>query len=123
MVKDDLLYTEDHEWVKIEDDIATMGITDFAQSNLGDIVYVEILGLDSFNTGDVIGSIEAVKTVSDIFSPVHGEIIEINESLEELPDQVNNDPYGMGWIAKIKLDDNFQTDSLLKPEDYQELIE
>lgn len=121
MTRDDLLYTEDHEWVLVEDGIATIGITDFAQSQLGDIVYVEI-DEESAVAGETMGSIEAVKTVSNIYSPVTGNIIEVNEFLEESPDQVNNDPYGMGWIAKISIDDESELEKLMSPSEYRELI-
>ncbi|MFL3001412.1 MAG: glycine cleavage system protein GcvH [Cytophagales bacterium] len=110
----DLKYTNDHEWVKLEDDIAYVGITDFAQGELGDIVYVEIETLnDNIEMGEVFGTVEAVKTVSDLFMPISGEIIEINEKLESEPELVNNDPYGDGWMVKIKCDNISQLDDLL----------
>lgn len=121
MIREDLLYTEDHEWVQIEDGIAIIGITDFAQSQLGDIVYVEI-DQEFAEAGEVMGSIEAVKTVSDIYAPITGNIIEINDSLDEMPDQVNNDPYETGWLAKISIDDESELDKLLSAEQYRELI-
>ena len=116
-----LLYTKDHEWVKVEGDIATVGITDFAQSELGDIVCVEIETLGGkFSAEEVFGSVEAVKTVSDLMMPVSGEIIFLNESLEDSPELINTDPYGAGWMVKIKVED--QVDHLLSAEDYGKLI-
>ncbi len=116
-----LLYTKDHEWVKVEGDIATVGITDFAQGELGDIVYVEIETLgERFSAEEVFGSVEAVKTVSDLMMPVSGEVIFLNESLEDTPELINTDPYGAGWLVKIKVED--QGDHLLSAEDYGKLI-
>jgi len=116
-------YTKDHEWVKIEDDVATIGITYFAQSELGDIVYVDVDTVDeTIEKDEVFGSVEAVKTVSDLFMPLSGEIIEFNESLEDEPESVNKDPYGDGWMIKIKLSDLSQVEGLLSDEDYKELI-
>ena len=103
-----LKYTKDHEWVRVEGDIAYVGITDFAQGELGDIVYVEIETLnEEIEMGDVFGTVEAVKTVSDLFMPISGEVIELNEKLESEPELVNSDPYGDGWMVKIKIDNNF----------------
>ncbi|MEM0939242.1 MAG: glycine cleavage system protein GcvH [Bacteroidota bacterium] len=114
----ELLYTKDHEWVKIEDTIATVGITDFAQGELGDIVYVEIeTEGETIDAGEIFGTVEAVKTVSDLFMPVSGEIIEVNEGLESNPESVNTDPYGEGWMIKIKITD--KGDLLISPEDYE----
>tara|TARA_B110000208_G_scaffold55216_1_gene72456 strand:+ start:337 stop:717 length:381 start_codon:yes stop_codon:yes gene_type:complete len=119
----DLKYTKDHEWVKIEGDILTVGITDFAQGELGDIVYVEVDSLDeSLEVEAVFGTVEAVKTVSDLFMPVAGELIEFNERLEEEPEKVNDDPYGDGWMIKIKVTDSTDLDSLLSADDYKNLI-
>ena len=119
----DLKYTKDHEWVKIEGDILTVGITDFAQGELGDIVYVEVDSLDeALDLEAVFGTVEAVKTVSDLFMPVAGEIIEFNEVLEEEPEKVNDDPYGDGWMIKIKVTDSTDLDSLLSADDYNSLI-
>ena len=119
----DLKYTTDHEWVKIEGDILTVGITDFAQGELGDIVYVEVDSLDeALDLEAVFGTVEAVKTVSDLFMPVAGEIIEFNEVLEEEPEKVNDDPYGDGWMIKIKVTDSTDLDSLLSADDYNSLI-
>ena len=120
----ELKYTKDHEWIKIEDNIATVGITDFAQSELGDIVYVDVDTLDdSVEEGEVFGSVEAVKTVSDLFMPLTGEVIEFNEELEDEPELVNSDPYGKGWMIKIEISDSSQINDLLDAEAYKELIQ
>jgi glycine cleavage system H protein len=119
----ELKYTKDHEWVKIEGDIATVGITEFAQSELGDIVYVEIETVgESIDQEEVFGSVEAVKTVSDLFMPLSGEILEFNENLEANPELVNSDPYGEGWMIKVKLSDASQIDSLLDAAAYEGII-
>ncbi|HET6243213.1 MAG: glycine cleavage system protein GcvH [Bacteroidetes bacterium] len=118
----DLKYTKDHEWVKIQGDTATIGITDFAQKELGDIVYVEVNSGDSFKKEEIFGSVEAVKTVSDLFMPLSGEITQVNEALESNPDLVNNDPYGEGWMVKIKLSDNSEVEDLLSASQYKEVI-
>ena len=119
----DLKYTKDHEWVKIEGDQITVGITDFAQSELGDIVYVEVETLDeTLEAEEVFGTVEAVKTVSDLFLPVAGEIVAFNESLEDEPEKVNTDPYGDGWMIKVKVSDVASLDSLLSAEDYKAII-
>ncbi|WP_179009063.1 glycine cleavage system protein GcvH [Winogradskyella forsetii] len=119
----ELKYTKDHEWIKIEGDIATIGITDFAQSELGDIVYVEVDTLDeTLDVEEVFGTVEAVKTVSDLFLPLSGEIIEFNEGLEDEPEKVNSDPYGDGWMIKLKFSDASEIDSLLSADDYKALI-
>ena len=119
----DLKYTKDHEWVKIEGNTATIGVTDFAQGELGDIVYVDVDTLDdTVDKDDVFGSVEAVKTVSDLFMPMTGEVIEFNEGLEDDPEIVNNDPYGKGWMIKISFTDNSQIEDLLDAQAYQELI-
>jgi len=119
----ELKYTKDHEWVKIEGDLATVGITDFAQSELGDIVYVEVETVDeTLDAEEIFGSVEAVKTVSDLILPLSGEIIEFNESLEDEPEKVNTDPYGDGWMIKLKPSDLSQLDDLLSAEDYKTLI-
>ena len=118
-----LQYTKDHEWVKVEGNVVTVGITDFAQGELGDIVYVEVDSLDeTLDSEAVFGTVEAVKTVSDLFMPVAGEIIEFNESLENEPEKVNEDPYGDGWMIKIRVTDSTELDSLLSSEDYKSLI-
>lgn len=119
----ELKYTKDHEWVKVEDNLITVGITDFAQKELGDIVYVEVDTLDeTLNSQDVFGTVEAVKTVSDLFLPVSGEIVEFNEALEDQPELVNTDPYGEGWMVKIKYSDVSQLEDLLSDQEYKELI-
>ena len=119
----DLKYTKDHEWLKVDGDVATVGITDFAQNELGDIVYVEIeTEGETLDKEEVFGSVEAVKTVSDLFMPVGGEIIEFNEDIEGAPESVNEDPYGKGWMVKIKLSDVSEVDSLLSADDYKALI-
>ena len=118
-----LKYTKDHEWISIEGDIATVGITDFAQKELGDIVYVEVETLDqTLEKDEVFGTVEAVKTVSDLFLPLSGEIIEFNEALESSPESVNSDPYGAGWMIKVKVANLDEVDSLLSSEAYKELI-
>lgn len=118
-----LQYTKEHEWVSIEGDIATVGITDFAQSELGDIVYVEVETLEeTLNKEEVFGTVEAVKTVSDLFLPLSGKIIAFNEALEDEPEKVNTDPYGEGWIIKIKIKDTSEIEDLLSPEAYTALI-
>ena len=122
-VPTDLKYTKDHEWVKVDGDIVTVGITDFAQGELGDIVYVEVDTLDEELEADaVFGTVEAVKTVSDLFLPLAGEIIEFNESLEEEPEKVNDDPYGEGWMIKIKVADTSNLETLLSADDYKAII-
>ena len=118
-----LKYTKDHEWILIENDIATIGITNFAQGELGDIVYVEVDTVgEKFEAEEVFGSVEAVKTVSDLFLPLAGEIIEFNELLESEPEKINDDPYGDGWIIKVQISDANQVDSLMSPEEYKEMI-
>jgi glycine cleavage system H protein len=118
-----LKYTKDHEWVSIEGDVATIGITDFAQSELGDIVYVEIETVgETFSQEEVFGSVEAVKTVSDLFMPVSGEILEFNEGLESNPEAVNSDPYGEGWMIKVKMSNPSEAASLLDAAGYKSVI-
>jgi glycine cleavage system H protein len=122
-IPQELKYTKDHEWVKIDGDVATVGVTDFAQGELGDIVYVEVETLGETLEGDeVFGTVEAVKTVSDLFLPLAGEILEFNDSLENTPEKVNSDPYGEGWMIKLKISDQSQISNLLSPEEYKELI-
>ena len=119
----DLKYTKDHEWIRIDDKIATIGITDFAQGELGDIVYVEIETLNqTLEAETVFGSVEAVKTVSDLFMPLSGEIIELNEALEDNPEIVNEDPYGEGWMVKVRYTDLSQLEGLLDAEAYKSII-
>ena len=118
-----LRYTKDHEWISLDGDVATIGITDFAQKELGDIVYVEVETLDqTLQQDDVFGTVEAVKTVSDLFLPVEGEIIEFNEELESTPELVNSDPYGKGWMIKLRLANVADYDGLLTSDGYRELI-
>ena len=118
-----LRYTKDHEWVSIDGDVATIGITDFAQKELGDIVYVEVETLDqTLDQDEVFGTVEAVKTVSDLFLPLHGEIIEFNEELETTPELVNSDPYGKGWMIKLRLANVADFETLLTSDGYKEII-
>ena len=118
-----LKYTKDHEWISLEGDIATVGITDFAQRELGDIVYVEVETVgETLNADEVFGTVEAVKTVSDLFLPVSGEIIEFNESLEDIPEEVNLNPYSKGWMIKMKVSNIDDLSTLLNPEQYLSLI-
>jgi len=122
-VPNNLKYTKDHEWVKIEDGVATVGVTDFAQGELGDIVYVEVETVDEeLDREEVFGTVEAVKTVSDLFMPISGEVIEFNESLESNPEKANEDPYGEGWIIKIKISNPSELEDLLSAEDYSSSI-
>lgn len=119
----DLKYTKDHEWIKIDGDTATVGITDFAQKELGDIVYVEVETLDqTLDKDEVFGTVEAVKTVSDLFLPLSGEIVEFNDLLETNPEKVNADPYGEGWMVKVKIANVSEVSELLSSEQYRELI-
>lgn len=122
-IPENLKYTKDHEWISIDGDVATIGITDFAQSELGDIVYVEIeTEGETMDQEEVFGSVEAVKTVSDLFMPVSGEIIEFNEALESAPETVNSDPFGDGWMIKVKMSDTSEVEGLLDAAAYAELI-
>lgn len=122
-IPSDLKYTKDHEWVKIEGDTATVGITDFAQGELGDIVYVEVETVDeTLDIEEVFGTVEAVKTVSDLYLPLSGEIIDFNKSLEDEPEKVNTDPYGDGWMIKIKFSDASEIDNLLSADDYKAIL-
>lgn len=119
----DLLYTKDHEWVRISGEIATVGITDFAQGELGDIVYVEVETLgEALEEHDIFGTVEAVKTVSDLFMPIAGEVVEVNTSLNDTPEIVNTDPYGDGWMIKIRIADGASRDSLMNAADYTKMI-
>jgi len=120
----DLKYTKDHEWIKVEGDILIIGITDFAQGELGDIVYVDVDTLgETVEADEVFGSVEAVKTVSDLFMPVTGEVIELNELLEDEPEKVNSDPYGKGWMIKVKTADLSELNKLLDDKTYKKIIE
>jgi len=121
-IPSDLKYSKSHEWVKIENNIATMGITDFAQGELGDIVFVEINKGVDVNAGDPIGTIESVKTVSDVFTPLSCKVIEVNEKLSNSPDLINKDPYGEGWLTKLEVKNPGEVGSLLDCKDYKTLI-
>ena len=122
-IPNNLRYTKDHEWISLEGDIATIGITDFAQRELGDIVYVEVETIgETLGADEVFGTVEAVKTVSDLFLPVSGEILEFNESLEDSPEEVNSNPYSSGWMIKMKVSNIDDLSTLLSSEQYQELI-
>ena len=119
----ELKYTKDHEWIKVEGNVATVGITDFAQGELGDIVYVEVETIgENLDKEEVFGTVEAVKTVSDLFMPISGEVIEFNDELESNPEAVNNDPYGAGWMIKINIADAAELDDLLSAEEYAALV-
>jgi glycine cleavage system H protein len=121
-IRENLKYTKDHEWISVDGDIATVGITDFAQSELGDIVYVEVDTIDeSLNKDDVFGTVEAVKTVSDLFTPVSGEILEFNEALNDNPELINESPYDEGWIIKMKVEESNQLSELLDSKSYSEI--
>jgi len=120
----DLKYTQDHEWVRVEGDKAVVGITDFAQGELGDVVFVEIETVgEELGKGETFGTVEAVKTVSDLFMPVGGEVLEVNEALADEPELVNKDPYNAGWMIKVKMGDSSELDELLSAEDYKKMIE
>ena len=122
-IPDNLKYTKDHEWISLDGNIATVGITDFAQRELGDIVYIEVETIgETLNADDVFGTVEAVKTVSDLFLPMTGKIIEFNESLDGSPEDVNTDPYGNGWMVKIEIENIDELDNLLSADQYKELI-
>ena len=119
----DLAYTKDHEWIRVIDNILTIGITDFAQGELGDIIFVEFPEIgEEFQKDDPFGTIEAVKTVADIFAPVQGKISEINHNIENSPEIINSDPYGDGWLVKIEITEHMVSDRLLSPEDYELLL-
>jgi glycine cleavage system H protein len=123
-VPENLLYTEDHEWVRVEGDEAYIGITDFAQNELGDIVFVEVETVDEeLDKGDTFGTIEAVKTVSDMFMPIGGTVLEVNEALEDTPETINSDAYGDGWIIKIKIADTGELDALMDADAYKSSID
>ena len=123
MTQNDLLYTKEHEWLKLEGEYAYVGITDHAQSELGDIIFIELPDIeDTFNLNDVFGTIEAVKTVADLFMPVDGQIVEVNTSLDNEPENINKDPYNDGWIIKIKLTNKENIDNLLSFDEYKKII-
>jgi glycine cleavage system H protein len=120
---ENLKYTKDHEWLKVEGDVATIGVTDFAQCELGDIVFVEVdTEGDNLDKEEVFGTIEAVKTVSDLFIPITAKVLEFNENLEDAPELINNDPYGEGWIVKVAISDASELKTLLSAEEYKNLI-
>ena len=122
-IKENLKYTKDHEWVKLEGNIATVGVTDFAQSELGDIVYVEVDTIDeTLDKDEVFGTVEAVKTVSDLFLPMSGKIVEFNESLSDSPESINDSPYDNGWIIKVEVSNPDEINQLLNNKDYSDLI-
>ena len=122
-IKSELKYTKDHEWVKVEGNQATIGITDYAQGELGDIVYIEVEALgENLQKEEIFGSVEAVKTVSDLFLPVSGKITELNEDLEDKPELINEDPYGKGWIIKMEIENSTELEELLNSDSYKELI-
>ena len=122
-VPENLKYSQDHEWIRVEGDVAILGITDYAQSNLGDIVFVEVETVgEEMEKGEAFGNVEAVKAVEELYMPVGGEILEFNESLEDAPEQVNKDPYGDGWMIKIKLSNPAELDEMLDVKAYKELI-
>jgi len=122
-IPQDLVYTKEHEWIQVNDNILTIGITDFAQGELGDIIFVEFPEIgEEFQKDDPFGTIEAVKTVADIFAPVQGKIIEINHDIENSPEVINADPYGDGWLVKIEITEHMVSDGLLSPEDYELLL-
>lgn len=124
MYPNDNLYSEEHEWVHVEGDVCTLGITSFAQSELGEVVFVDLPEVgQSFANGDEIGSIESVKAVAEIYTPITGEIVEVNEALEDAPETVNDDPHGDGWLIKIKLEDKGELEELMDAEAYQGFIE
>ncbi len=123
-IRDNLKYTSDHEWIRLEDDTAYVGITDYAQKELGDIVFIEVeTEGETLDKGETFGTVEAVKTVSDMYMPLSGEVAEFNEELEDQPELVNKDPYGDGWIIKIKVSDKSEMDDLLDTEAYKKIIE
>ncbi|MCA1945749.1 MAG: glycine cleavage system protein GcvH [Desulfovibrio sp.] len=124
MIPDDLLYTKTHEWVRMEDDEAVVGITHFAQSQLGDLTFVELPKVgDTVTAGEEMGSVESVKAASEIYSPVDGEVVAVNEELADTPEAINEDPYGEGWMVRVRVTGGQPSDGLLTPEEYAELLE
>ncbi|HCA59516.1 MAG TPA: glycine cleavage system protein GcvH [Blastocatellia bacterium] len=122
-IPENLRYSKDHEWVSVEGDVATIGITDYAQSSLGDVVYVDFPRAgDKFATHEAFGSVESVKAVSEIFTPVGGEVVEVNEGLNDAPESVNNDPYGEGWMVKVKMDNPGEADAMMSSAEYEEYL-
>ncbi len=123
-IPEDLRYSKDHEWVRVESDIATIGITDYAQHSLGDVVYVDMPRVgDKFGAHEAFGSVESVKAVSEIFTPLAGEVTEVNDSINDTPESVNNDTYGEGWMVKIKMDNPLEADAMLSSTEYEEYLE
>ena len=122
-IPENLRYSKDHEWVKVDGDVASIGITDYAQHSLGDVVYVDMPRVgDKFGTHEAFGSVESVKAVSEIFTPVSGEVVEVNESLNDTPEKVNSDPYGDAWFVKIKMENALEVDAMLSGEEYEECL-
>ena len=122
-IPENLRYSKDHEWVKVDGEIASIGITDYAQHSLGDVVYVDMPRVgDSFGTHEAFGSVESVKAVSEIFTPVSGEIVEVNDTLNDTPEKVNSDPYGEAWFVKIKMSNALEVDAMLSGEEYEEYL-
>ena len=122
-IPENLSYSDSHEWIQVESDIATIGITDFAQSELGDIVFIELPEIGEYaKTGETFGTVEAVKTVEYLIAPISGEVLEANETLEEDAEQINKDPYGAGWMIKIRIEDEEQIDELLSPSEYADIV-
>jgi glycine cleavage system H protein len=122
-IPENLRYSKDHEWVKVEGDVASIGITDYAQHSLGDVVYVDMPRVgDKFGTHEAFGSVESVKAVSEIFTPVSGEVVEVNDSLNDTPEKVNSDPYGDAWFVKIKMENALEVDAMLSGEEYEEYL-
>ena len=122
-IPENLRYSKDHEWVKVDGDVASIGITDYAQHSLGDVVYVDMPRVgDKFGTHEAFGSVESVKAVSEIFTPVSGEVVEVNETLNDTPEKVNSDPYGDAWFVKIKMENSLEVDAMLSGEEYEEYL-
>ena len=122
-IKENLHYSKDHEWVEVSDDVATVGITDYAQHSLGDVVYVDLPRVgDEFGAHEAFGSVESVKAVSEIFTPVAGEVAEVNDAVNDAPESVNNDPYGAGWMIKIKMSNPLEADAMLSAAEYEEYL-
>jgi glycine cleavage system H protein len=123
-IPEDLRYSKDHEWVRVEGDTATIGITDYAQHSLGDVVYIDMPRVgDKFGTHEAFGSVESVKAVSEIFTPVGGEVAEVNDAVNDTPESVNNDPYQSGWMVKVKMDNPLEADALMSSVEYEEYLE
>ena len=122
-IPENLHYSKDHEWVEVKDDVATIGITDYAQHSLGDVVYVELPSVgDKFEAHEAFGSVESVKAVSEVFTPIAGEVVEANDGLNDTPEAVNNDSYGEAWMIKVKMDNPLEADAMLSAEEYEEYL-